>query len=92
MSDLIVHIDPATGLPGGTVAVFLTLGAALVSLYESGGSTEYGRPTFLWHCLGCGDRSHYADQRGTVRGRANAHDGECRAITLPAPIREGVAR
>ncbi|WP_354641086.1 hypothetical protein [Kitasatospora camelliae] len=92
MSDPIIHTDPATGLPANTAAVFLTLGAALVALYATGGTTEYGRPTFHWVCLGCGDRSHYPDKRATVRGRANGHAGECRAIPLPTSVYEGVPR
>ncbi|MGK4581371.1 hypothetical protein [Kitasatospora sp. HPMI-4] len=81
----IVHANPATGLPVGTVAVFLTQGAALVALYPSGGSTGHGCPTFKWLCLGCGEASYYEDERGPVRNRANGHATDCRAIPWPRP-------
>ncbi|RKE19620.1 hypothetical protein [Streptomyces sp. TLI_171] len=83
MSEM-VHTDPATGLPTGTVAAFLTLAAALVALYPTGGTTEHGHPEFRWLCLGCGDRGYYAEQRGTARNRANSHAAECRAIPWPS--------
>lgn len=83
MADTIVPAAPTAGMPVGTVAVFLTLGAALVALYPSGGATDYGRPTFKWLCLGCGEHNHYNEQRSKARNWANDHAGSCRAVPWP---------
>ncbi|MET9176743.1 hypothetical protein ABZX88_00710 [Kitasatospora aureofaciens] len=82
MSEQIIHKDPATGLPVGTVAAFLTLGSALVALYAAG-TNEHGLPKTSWVCLGCGARSYGAEQQGTARNRANVHAADCRAIPWP---------
>ncbi|MFF0389360.1 hypothetical protein ACFYS8_11780 [Kitasatospora sp. NPDC004615] len=92
MSDMVVHLDPATGLPGGTVATFLGLGSALVALCQTPCVTDYGRPAFHWYCLGCGEHSVFADERPVVRQDANSHAAECRAVPLPASTFTGVAR
>ncbi|MFJ5922549.1 hypothetical protein ACIQF6_08040 [Kitasatospora sp. NPDC092948] len=62
-----VPTDPVTGLPTGTVVVFLTLCSAPVALYPSGTVLETGQPTYMWTCLGCGEHTYYPEQRGTVR-------------------------
>ncbi|MFF4821224.1 hypothetical protein ACFY2K_42350 [Kitasatospora sp. NPDC001309] len=85
MSEQIIHKDPATGLPVGTVAAFLNLSAAMVALYADG-TDQYGAPKASWFCLGCGRHSHIAQQLGTSRGEANAHAAECRAIPWPQAV------
>ncbi|MFJ9772683.1 hypothetical protein ACIRVF_15795 [Kitasatospora sp. NPDC101157] len=82
MSEQILHKNPATGLPVGTVAAFLNLSSALVALYTDG-TDQYGDPKAAWFCLGCGTRSHIARQLATSRIEANNHSAECRAIPWP---------
>ncbi|MFJ1753861.1 hypothetical protein [Kitasatospora sp. NPDC088134] len=80
---LIAVTDPATGLPIGTTAVFLTLGSALVALFQASEPAPAGGSGFRWICLGCLDHSTYPDPRQTARNNANTHAAECRAIPLP---------
>lgn len=82
MSEQIIHKDSATGMPVGTVAVFLNLSAAAVALYTDG-TNQHGSPNAGWLCLGCGKRSYIAKELGASRTQANAHAGECRAIPWP---------
>ena len=69
--------DPATGLPTDTVAVFLTLGAALVALFPSWRPIEGTRRSFRWLCLGCGQHSV------TLRTPANRNCGETAEHHVP---------
>ncbi|MET9177786.1 hypothetical protein ABZX88_06110 [Kitasatospora aureofaciens] len=82
MSEQIIHKDSATGMPVGTVAVFLNLSAAAVALYTAG-TDQYGSPRASWLCLGCGKRGYIARELGASRTEANDHAAECRAIPWP---------
>ncbi|MEU3492195.1 hypothetical protein ABZ747_01710 [Kitasatospora cineracea] len=83
MSVPIIHTNPATGLPVGTTAAFLTLGSALVALFTTGGSAPSGEADHDWLCLGCGERGLGIERRRIVRNSANIHAATCRAIPLP---------
>ncbi|MEU9132824.1 hypothetical protein AB0D08_32755 [Kitasatospora sp. NPDC048540] len=83
MSDTFIPTSPVTGLPVGTVAVFLTQSAALVALFAADGPDTHYRPgsNFRWSCLGCGESNGpTATLRTPARNGANTHATECRAI------------
>ncbi|GAA5014491.1 hypothetical protein [Kitasatospora paranensis] len=80
---MFIPVDPATGLPVGTEAVFLTLGAALVSLYNHAETADLnGRElAFKWLCLGCKtSNGPGSTQRYAARDAANRHAADCRSI------------
>ncbi|MFF1868031.1 hypothetical protein [Kitasatospora herbaricolor] len=70
----------STGVPVGTVALFLNLGSALVALLHNTGGAH---TDFDWLCLGCGAHSFSPTHRPTARNSANDHAATCRALPWP---------
>ncbi|WP_405010993.1 hypothetical protein [Kitasatospora sp. NBC_01539] len=88
---MFIRKDPVTGLPVGTEAVFLTLGSALVSLFQHPEAADLNGPelAFKWLCLGCRTDSFGSTQRHTARDAANRHAADCRSIPWPATGDQG---
>ncbi|GAA5005738.1 hypothetical protein [Kitasatospora paranensis] len=87
----LIHKDPVTGLPVGTEAVFLTLGSALVALFNHAEAAAHHGPdlAFKWLCLGCqADNGPGSTQRHTARDAANKHAADCRSIPWRATDRD----
>jgi hypothetical protein len=78
-----IPTDSVTGLPVGTDAVFLTLGSALVALFQHAEAATHHGPdlAFKWLCLGCRTgNGPGSTQRHTARDAANRHAADCRSI------------
>ncbi|MFJ1707857.1 hypothetical protein [Kitasatospora sp. NPDC088346] len=79
-----VPMNPETGLPVGTVALFLGVFKARVALFEP----QPG--AMAWHCLGCGQVSQNHVFTAAARTEANDHAARCRSIELKPQLTAAV--